>query len=129
MLNITQVSSGHELLQQANISNYVREINGLVSCPPTIYEKLYFSTMVKLAEFCQSMPYSETDFNWKYGFLERQLKLAVSALKLRRGILFPKNSGAEAIAAEEAEWTYAIFSASLMRDLYQLQANRIVNRY
>jgi hypothetical protein len=121
--------SGKELVHHPEIKRLLLSIKNLISCPNKIYERLYLTTIWDLAEFCQAMPYSENEFNEEHGFLMRQLKLAHAALKLRRGILFPKNATAESIAAEEAQWTYAIFTASLMKNLYQLQENREVSLY
>src|SRR6266513_2195322 len=102
--------SGRELCRRPEFFYLINHIKNLVSCPNKIYKKLYSATLENIAEFCQSMPYSKNEFYWPHGFLTRQIKLAVTALKLRRGILFPKNAGAESIASEEAQWTYAIFS-------------------
>lgn len=121
--------SGRELLNKPEMMHIVYCMKNLVSCPNKMYRKLYTSTLRHVAEFCQAMPYSEKNFNEEYGFLTRQLTLTLAALKLRRGILFPKNAGAESIAAEEAQWTYAIFSASLVKNLYHLEENREVSRY
>lgn len=95
---------------------YLRDIKNLVSCPSGIYESLYLMTSNRLAEYCQTMASEE--------LLHRQYQLAIATLKLRRGLFFPKNAGAETIAAEEAQWTYAIFSAALLKDFHQLKMNR-----
>jgi hypothetical protein len=126
---LTPCFSGPELLSQDFAKNYLLEIKSLVSCPENIYRQLYLSTLHKLAEYCQAMPFSESEFNDANGFLIRQLQLSIAALKLRRGILLPKNAGAEAIAAEEAQWTYAIFSSALLKDLHNLQLDRVIQLY
>jgi hypothetical protein len=121
--------SGKALLQTPQIAHLVYGIQNLISCPNPMYQKLYSEVLYNVAEFYQAMPYSEKEFNEAYGFLTRQLNLALASLKLRRGFLFPRNAGAEAIAAEEAQWTYAIFAGSLVKNLYQLQENREVIQY
>ncbi len=121
--------SGRELLKKPEMGSILDGIKNVVSCPHKMYRTLYTSTLRHVAEFCQAMPYSEKEGNWEYGFLTRQLGLTLTALKLRRGILLPKNAGAESIAAEDAQWTYAIFSASLVKNLYQLEEKREVSRY
>ncbi len=121
--------SGEESSRYWEIGRAIKDIKSLISCPTSIYKKLYDTTLFNIAEFCQAMPYSEKDFHWDYGFLIRQLTLTTAALKLRRGILLPKSTGAESIAAEEAQWTYAIFSASLVNNFYHLEQNRIVYQY
>ncbi len=121
--------SGKELSYVSAIGQSIQSIKHLISCPRKMYTELYRRTLYTVAEFCQAMPYSEEQFIAKYGFLIRQLNLAIATLKLRRGFLFPKNAGAESIAAEEAQWTYAIFTGSLVKNLYQLQENREVYQY
>jgi hypothetical protein len=118
--------SGIELLQKPKFQPYFSEIRNLVSCPDNIFRKLYLSTLYSFAEFCQAMPFSKIEFNTAYGFLERQLKLVIAVLKLRRGLLFPKNAGTEQISEEEAQWTYALFSGSLLKDVHLLQSDREV---
>lgn len=81
------------------------EVQNLVSCPDKIYKKLYLSTLSHFMTQCQTEE------------LKQRLTLTIIALKLRRGVLFPKKAGAEAIAAEEAQWTYALFSAALLSGL------------
>jgi hypothetical protein len=129
MINITPSFSGRELSRMKELKQYMSNIQNLVSCPARIYKKLYRETLRNFMEFCQAMPYSQIEFNHAYGFSTRQLKLVIATLMLRRGILLPKNVATENIVAEEAQWTYAIFAASLVRNLYQLQVNREINRY
>lgn len=120
---------GSEIIKRPEFTKQIQNIKNLVSCPEQLYKKLYLIPLFCISEYCQSMPYAENEFNKSFGFLERQLNLAIAALKLRRGTLLPKNAGAEAIAAEEAQWTYAIFSASLLKNLPQLQNGREVMLY
>lgn len=90
------------------------EIKNLISCPPKIYSQLYLST---LSQFIIQCPEE----------LQKDLfNLSIAVLKLRRGILLPKNAGAEAIAAEEAQWTYALFSASLLKTLNEDIQRKII---
>jgi len=117
---------GEDLLRSEEIKHYPILIKSLISCPIEIYNDLYLTTLHKLAEYCQAMVFSSTEFNQSFGYLERQLKLTTKILQLRRGRLFPKNAGAEQISSEEAAWTYALFSAGLFDDLFYLLTNREV---
>lgn len=123
---LTACLSGDQIIQYASIKYYASEIKNLVSCAEDVYEKLYLMTLYRLAEFCQAMPFSREFFTNPYGLLERQLMLTVAALKLRQGKLLPKNAGTETIAAEEARWTYALFSVCLLRDIDSVQYDRKV---
>jgi len=117
---------GEDLLRSEKINHYPILIKSLISCPFEFYNNLYVTTLHNLAEYCQTMVYSSTEFNYPCGFLERQLSLATKILQLRRGRLFPKNAGAEQISSEEAVWTYALFTAGLFDDLFYLLTNREV---
>jgi hypothetical protein len=121
--------SGETIFKLEGLNHYIHEIKNLVSCPGRIFEELYLATLYRVAELCQAMPYSISELNITYGLLEGQLNLTVAALKLRRGILLPKNAGAGAIALEEPQWTYAIFSGSLLKNLFVLQNDRDVYLY
>ncbi len=87
------------------MQQHINEIKTLVSCPPKIYSQLYLSTLSQFVIHCPA------------DLLKQRLKLAIAVLKLRQGILLPKNAGAEAIAAEEAQWTYALLSGCLLQKL------------
>ncbi len=123
---LTACLPGSQIIGFLPLKPYFNEIRQLVSAPTDVYEQFYLSTLCGVAEFCQAMPFSQTHFTGDYGLLKRQLMLTIAALKLRRGKLLPKQGEIETIAAEEAAWTYALFSTSLLRDLHMAQHNRIV---
>jgi len=96
------------------MQQYMNEIKNLVSCPAKIYNLLYVSTLNNFIQLCP--------LELKIS----RLQLAIIALKIRLGMLFPKNAGAEIIAAEEPQWTYAIFSACLLKDFNHELINQII---
>ena len=120
---------GRNIFKEKNLNQYLDSIKSLVSCPNAIYEQLYLATLHCLAEFCQAMAFSKESYNKKFGLLERQLQLAETALKIRRGILLPKGATIERISVEEAQWTYALFAGSLFKDLNQIESDREVILY
>lgn len=87
------------------MQDYVNQIRNLVSCPAKIYSQLYLTTLSQFFIHCPAE------------LLKQRLIVTVIALKLRQGILLPKNAGAETIAAEEPQWTYALFSCALLKGL------------
>jgi hypothetical protein len=126
---LTPCLLGEDIFKLDGLNHYLHEIKNLISCPAGIYEDIYLTTLYRLAEFCQAMPYSTRELNVSYGLLKRQLNLTIAVLKLRRGILLPKNAGAGTIALEEPQWTYAIFSGSLLKNLFVMQSDRNVCIY
>lgn len=97
-----------------SLQEALTEIQNLVSCPSRIYSQLYLAT---LSEFIIHCPAS---------LLDERLKLTITVLKLRQGILLPKNACAEIISAEEAQWTYALFSAALLRGFSECLLKAII---
>lgn len=83
--------------------HYVTEIKNLVSCPPKLYSQLYLTTLSNFIIHCPA------------ALINRRLQITIAVLKLRRGMLLPKNAATETIAAEEAQWSYALFSACLTK--------------
>lgn len=104
-----------EIMQHEKITFYLPQIKNLISCPDGIFQDLYLKTLFNIM---------------KSGHLfDEKLKLTITALKLRRGMLFPKNAGTEKISAEEAQWTYAIFSAILLKEIYGLQQDKKLDAF
>jgi len=87
------------------MQQYINEIRNLISCPAKIYIQLYLSTISNFIIHCPTEIKND------------RLKLGIAALKLRLGRLLPKNAGAEAIASEDAQWTYALFSGCILKNL------------
>lgn len=101
-------------MNHKGLQNFLKEIQNLVSCPANIYKQLYLAT---LSHFIIQCPAHQ---------INQRLTLSIFTLRLRRGILLPKNAGAEAIAAEEAQWTYALFSGALLKGLEYDLITRII---
>ncbi len=119
---------GETIAQQPLIRPLLLQLKSLVSAPPDIYRELYLATFTAFAEFCQAMPF-DMQQPQPYSLLQRQLELAITALKLRRGRMLPQNSESELIAEQEPLWTYAVFTACLFSGLNRLQKDRIVELY
>lgn len=113
--------SGKQLLEKA-APYYVTAIRNLVSAPNKLYETIYFETLCRFAECCQSMPLNQISED--YSLLVQHLKRCLCALKYRQKYLLPRNADSETIAEQEPQWTYAIFSASLCYQLHHIQQDR-----
>ncbi len=113
--------SGNHLLEKA-ASYYITAIRNLISAPNKLYKAIYFETLCRFAECCQSMPLNQSDED--YSLLIQHLKRCFCALKFRQKYLLPRNVDSEIIAEQEPQWTYAIFSASLCYQLYNIQQDR-----
>lgn len=103
------------------------DLRQLISATPVVYQTVYESTLFSVAALCQSMPWDKTCS--PYSLLQRQMQLCIEALKLRRGMVLPKNAGAETIAEQEPQWTYAIFAAGLLHQLHCVTEDRQISLY
>lgn len=119
---------GEAIARQPLIRPLLLQLKSLVSAPPDIYQQLYLATFTAFAEFCQAMPF-DVQQPEPYSLLQRQLELAITALKLRRGRMLPQNSESESIAEQEPLWTYVVFTACLFTGLARLQEDRRVALY
>ncbi|HVV67732.1 MAG TPA: TraI domain-containing protein [Gammaproteobacteria bacterium] len=120
--------SGEAISRQPLIQPLLLQLKSLISAPPDVYQQLYLATFTAFAEFCQAMPFDVKQPE-PYSLLKRQLELAVTALKLRRGYMLPQHSESESIAEQEPLWTYAVFTVCLLTGLARLQTDRAVNLY
>lgn len=114
------------LAGQAVLETYPRHVQNIqrsISATPIIYDKVYNVTLCRFAELCQHMPLSQTQTK---SLLETQLELCATVLRLSKGKLLPDGASSELIAKEEPRYTYALFSASLLYQMYRLQLDRRV---
>ena len=124
-----QCLSGKKLFQNKKLNQLEMTISNLVSVPKKVYESLYVCMLHRFAEFCQAMPFSKEQHADNFGLIERQLHISMTVLKLRRGLYFPKNAETEVITAEEAQWTFALFSVALMKHIYQIETDREIKLF
>lgn len=118
--------SGDDVINNVG-KELTQKIRDVVSTTKEVYQDVYLNTLYRFSEFCQAMPENQNASS--YSLLTHQLKLAIVALKIRRGLLLPKEGSAEEIAKQDPQWTYAIFSASLFYQLDQIQRDRQIHGY
>ncbi len=119
--NLQPCLSGEALMRQKTVQRDTALLKQLISAPADIYQQLYLKTLHAVLELCQAIPQDITQSK-PYSFMQNQLDLTITALKLRRGKLLPTNANSETIAEQEPLWTYALFSASLLYNVDRIQA-------
>ncbi len=120
--------AGQAVLAQA-MPEFTVALKNLISVTHEVYSILYQDILCRFAEFCQAIPVEK---NAKpYSLLNRQLNLALAALKLRQGMLLSKepNTDIEIIAEQEGKWTFAVFSTALLHQLHEIQQQWQVQLY
>lgn len=108
---------GEIMAQQAPWQLYLKQLRSLISAPPDTYSELYLGTLYRFMELCQALPVvlNPPDLLEPYGLIQRAFSLAVAVLQVRRGQMLPSHSDSEKIAAQEAQWTYALLTVALFR--------------
>jgi hypothetical protein len=120
--------SAKEICQEPLLQPYLIQLKQLVSAPTDTYQELYVTTLQRFMEFCQAMPF-DIQQPKPYSLLQKQLDLAITALKLRRGKMLPLHSESETIAEQEPMWTFALFTACLFANINRLQYDRCIELY
>ena len=126
--NLQPCLSGEALMKQKTVQRDTALLKQLISAPADIYQQLYLKTLHAVLELCQAIPQDITQSK-PYSFMQNQLDLTITALKLRRGKLLPTNANSETIAEQEPLWTYALFSACLLYKLDRIQAVGYIELY
>jgi len=100
------------LLEQRSVS--LSRLLSLSGTSPPLFSAVYEPLLVNLAAHIQQLPdpiHPERDL------LDRRLRHVECALARRRGYFLPLGATPERIAREADVWTYAVFSAALLRGL------------
>jgi hypothetical protein len=119
--------TGAQILTEKTIAPLVIELKNLVSVPTALYDTLYLTSLKRIAEFCQAMPWCEK--SQPYTLLIEQMRLCCAVLKQRQGLMLPQGSSAERIAEQEPLWTFAFFTAALLFCLSEIQYDRAITLF
>lgn len=99
-------------LFQPQSNAFIKSLSILTCVTKNDFELLYVEAVNKFSEYIQAEnPSYKTEL-----FIEN-LNTVINALKRRRGFLLPVGSDSESSFREREEWTYAVFSASLLQML------------
>lgn len=92
------------------------------------FDRYYLPAIERLAEILQLRPFGHSGpYVKKGGAIEVAIKRAALALKLRQGALLPLNCKPEEISHRGEAWTYAVFTAALLREFGgQLMSVKII---
>ena len=118
---IYKVQTADSLLANSFCHDKLIELKQLTSCTATDYQNLYLALVKNVALFFQTFPVSTKCVNTSLEtLLHLALERSIAALKIRRGYMLPIGSETETCYSEQEFWTYAIFSAALLKDVWQL---------
>ena len=92
------------------IQKYINEIQKLTGVTQIDFQSLYVQTIERFSDYFQSPNQSVDDTA-----LIDSLNNTILALKRRRGYLLPLGSDSETSFREREEWTFAVFSAALLK--------------
>ncbi|MDX5298412.1 MAG: TraI domain-containing protein, partial [Gammaproteobacteria bacterium] len=101
-----------------HVDAFVSEIQALMVFPDDQFQALILPALRQFAALVQQLPASEAHHHAHAGgMLEHTCEVVVNALKLRRGLVLPPGTPAEALGAVRHAWTYGTFVAALMHDV------------
>ena len=100
----------HQFLQDSAIRQQMHRLQMLVGITREDFQALYVSTMERYVDNL-SIVALPTDRSVFIGLLEN----VIFALKKRRGYLLPLGADSETSFREREEWTFAVFSAALLK--------------
>ena len=103
--------------------NKLYQLKHLVSVTPEDYQHYYMDLIQSVARLFQQLPSPCYEKYSQAGdLLKLTLERVVTALKLRRAYMLPAGADTETCYKEQDVWTYAIFTASLLKDVWQVGA-------
>lgn len=119
-----EIKTGETILAKFPIQ--MKTLKQLISAPPDILQESYLNPLIKLAEYLQWQPVSVID---QTPIIERQLNDVITILKIRRGKLLPEQAEIETIAAQEAVWSYALFTVGLLNQIEIRLKNKSIHLF
>jgi hypothetical protein len=109
---VRAVQTAAQLLESPERTLLIQEIKDLCAAPPKHYQEFYETLINNFAEFVQLL---ESIDHPAYTWLDHQLRLAKTALKMREQFLLVGESLRPIVNEEEALWHYVTFSSALLR--------------
>ncbi len=127
--SLTPIRSAAELLgQNPKCAKALKRLPKLVNAPDRHYEFLYRQVLENFAEFTQSLPNIKIpEFNTYQGMLTLGVERMLVALSLYRKDQPVDDIPPEKMTAEQALWTYALFTAALFRGIGIIPASYLIS--
>ena len=114
-----EVKRGDVILQIPHLKENVVGIKQQLSVTEEKYRQDYYALMCNVAHYFQHLPGANVlIFNQAYGALHFTLACTLNALKRRRGFLLPIGEVTEVHYLERDHWTYAVFTASMLLNIF-----------
>ena len=112
----------HEFKHAAELlsphKRYLKNIKMDVGAKDDFFERYYQVAIDRFAEAMQLRPYGQQgEYAREGGAIELAIKRLEMSLKLRLGLLLPRNVPAEDIAERKECWTYGVFVTALLREM------------
>lgn len=112
------VLDAQQLLQVTSADRLLAHVARHSKVSREVYERDLLPALLRLAEFVQLLPASESHHHANVGgLLAHAMETVHHALVLRAGYVLPRDGGAEVVDAQRDYWTYAIFIGALLHDV------------
>jgi len=119
-----------EVVERSGVANLMVLVRVRMGFPPETFALAVQPLIERYAEYVQleSVPGS-LRYGGPGGRLHRALAIALRPLDQRRGQILPRNAPPEILGALAHRWTYAVFSAALLRDVGEGQSDDRVRMF
>lgn len=115
--------SAQTVIDKAGVANLVVLARVRLGFPRETFALAAQPLIDGLAECVQLQPVTNSrQYNCPGGRVRRSLVTALRTLDYRRGQILPRNSPPETLGELTHRWTYAVFAAALLRDLWTDQS-------
>jgi hypothetical protein len=115
--------SAQAVIDKAGVANLIVMARVRMGFPRETFALAAQPLVDGLAELVQLQPVTDSSqYNCSGGRVRRSLVTALRALDYRRGQILPRNAPPETLGALAHRWTYAVFAAALLRDLWTDQS-------
>jgi hypothetical protein len=116
-----KINESTDFLKLSGCGDFIVNVKKYISITPTSFSVYYQSVIDETVNLLQALPdkYDEK-YNVPYGLLQATCQRTLIALRRKKNKLLPPRSDAETIKQQEDHWVYAIFIASMTRDLWKV---------
>jgi hypothetical protein len=116
--------TGKAILNRPENRKRLTLLKQLVNVTRGDYDTYYYQLLERVAGCMQDFPYAE---NKSDTYFNLSIERALIALMLRRGYMLPVGADAETCYQEQEVWTYAIFTAALLKDVWKIFIEMKIN--
>ncbi len=115
------------ILSQDSNREAIAAIRSIVGLSDSLFDKLYYYSLLQTAELVQSCPASESHHHaYPGGLIAHILESCANALRFRKSKILPVGASPEVASRKSDLYTYAVFAAALLHDVAKPLTDQVV---